>query len=87
MHSCIVLLIWGTICPRGPNFCEPFVHGDRIGWGPFVQGDQFYGDVCPGGQEVRDRKSGDQNGSGPNTSQPNLAIRSETEYGEYEKKC
>ena len=25
-------------------------------------------------------------GSGPNASQPNLAIRSETEYGEYEKK-
>ena len=28
------------------------------------------GIVCPGGQEVGDRKSGDQMGSGPNASQP-----------------
>jgi hypothetical protein len=63
-------------------------YGDRIGWGPFVQGDQIFGDylfmgtkfvgdhlskgidfmgiVCPGGQDVGDRKSGDQMGSGPN---------------------
>ena len=43
------LVIWwpnwlGTICPRGPNFCGPFVQGDRIWLGPSVQGDQFYGD-------------------------------------------
>ena len=30
----------GTICPWGPNFGGPFVHGDRIGWGLFVQRDQ-----------------------------------------------
>ena len=69
-------------------------YGDRIGWGPFVQGDQIFGDhlsmgtefdgdrlsrginfmgiVCPGGQEVGDRKSGDQMGLGPNASQPIL---------------
>ena len=28
------------------------------------------GVICPGGQEVRDRKSGDQMGLGPNMSQP-----------------
>ena len=33
----ILGLNWlGTICPGGPNFWRPFVHGDRIGWGPFV---------------------------------------------------
>ena len=26
----------GTICPGVPTFWGPFVHGDRIGWGPFV---------------------------------------------------
>ena len=30
------------------------------------------GIVCPGGQEVGDRKSRDQMGSGPNASQPNI---------------
>ena len=66
-------------------------YGDQIGWGPFVRGDQNFGDhlsmgtefdgdrlssginfmgiICPGGQEVGDRKSGDQMGSGPNVSQ------------------
>ena len=29
------------------------------------------GIICPGRQEVGDRKSGDQMGSGPNASQPN----------------
>ena len=74
----------------------------QIGWGPFVQGDQIFGDhlsrgtkfdgdrlsrgtklvgdhlsmgtkflgtICPWGQKVGDRKSGDQMGSGPNASQ------------------
>ena len=67
-------------------------YGDQISRGPFVQGDQIFGDhlsmvtefdgdrlsrginfkgiVCSGGQEVGDRKSGDQMGSGPNASQP-----------------
>ena len=59
-------------------------YGYKIGWGPFVLGDQrtefnwnhlsrgnyFMGIVCPGGQEVGDQKSGDQMGSGPNESQP-----------------
>ena len=34
------------------------------------RGINFMGIVCPGGQEVGDRKSGDQMGSGPNESQP-----------------
>ena len=36
----------------------PFVRGDTIGWGPFVQGINFMGIICPGRQEVFDRKSG-----------------------------
>ena len=59
----------GTICLGGPNFWGPFVQGDRIGWGPFDHRIDFMGIVCPGGQEVGDRKSGDQMGSEPNVSQ------------------
>ena len=36
----------------------------------------FMGIVCPGGQKVGDRKSGDQMGSGPNASQPLLYMSS-----------
>ena len=36
------------------------------------RGINFMGIVFPGGQEVVDRKSGDQMGSGPNASQPNI---------------
>ena len=39
--------------------------GDRLS-----RGINFMRIVCPGGQEVGDRKSGDQMGSGPNVSQP-----------------
>ena len=39
--------------------------GDR-----WSRGINFMGIVCLGGQEVGDRKSGDQIGSGPNESQP-----------------
>ena len=75
----------GIICPWGPNVWRPFVHGDQLWWGPFVQGDQIgwepfvhgdqiFGTTCPCGQEVGDQKSGDQMGSGPNESQPIIAI-------------
>ena len=40
----------GTICPRGTNFLGPFVHGDQICWGLFVQGDQFHGDCLSKGK-------------------------------------
>ena len=36
------------------------------------RGIDFMGIVCPGGQEIGDRKSGDQMGSEPNVSQPNM---------------
>ena len=36
------------------------------------RGISLMGIVCPGGQEVGDGKSGDQMGSGPNASQPNI---------------
>ena len=50
--------------------------GDHLSMGTKFDGDSlsrginFMGIVCPGGQEVGDRKSGDQMGSGPNASQP-----------------
>ena len=37
------------------------------------KGTKFLGTICPWGQEVGDRKSGDQMGSGPNESQPVIA--------------
>ena len=52
---------WGTICPWGPNLL-----------GTICPGDQFYGDRLSRGQEVGDRKSGDQMGSEPNVSQPSI---------------
>ena len=39
------------------------------------RGINLMGIVCPGGQEVGDRKSGDQMGSGPNASQPGLGMK------------
>ena len=61
-------------------------YGDQIGWGPFVQGDQIFGDhlsmgtelvgaVCPEGPInwgpiVGDQMSGDHMCLGPNVSQP-----------------
>ena len=55
--------ILGTICPGGPNWLGPFVHGDRIFWdhlsmGTELVGDclsretEFFGTICPWGQEV-----------------------------------
>ena len=52
------------------------IFGDHLSMGTEFDGDRlsrginFMGIVCPGGQEVGDRKSGDQMGSGPNASQP-----------------
>ena len=59
----------------------PFVQGDQILGDHLSMGTEFGGDrlsrginfmgiVCPGGQEVGDRKSGDQMGWGPNALQP-----------------
>ena len=44
---------------------ETKFEGDRLS-----KGINFMGIICTGGQEVGDRKSGDQMGSGPNASQP-----------------
>ena len=41
--------------------------GDHLSWGI-----NFMGIVCLGGQEVEDRKSGDQISSGPNALQPSF---------------
>ena len=61
--------------------------GDRLSRGTKLFGDhlsmgtKFLGTICPWGQEVGDRKSGDQMGSGPNESQPYkyLKVRSRRE--------
>ena len=50
--------------------------GDHLSRGTEFDGEHlsrgidFMGIVCAGGQEVGERKSGDQMGSGPNESQP-----------------
>ena len=46
------------------------------------RGIDFMGIVCPGGQGVGDRKSGDQMGSGPNASQPLITIRHFTVFNQ-----
>ena len=60
----------GTICPEGPNFLGPFVHGTEFVGDHLSRGINFMGIVCPGGQEVGDQKSGDQIGLGTNVLQP-----------------
>ena len=55
---------WGTICPGGPNLMGTVCPG----------GPNWLGTICPWGQEVGDRKSGDQMGSGPNESQPHTGF-------------
>jgi hypothetical protein len=68
----------GTICPGGPNLMGTKFDGDRLSMGTKLVGDhlsmgtQFWGTICPWGQEVGDPKSGDQMGLGPNESQPLL---------------
>ena len=48
--------------------------GDHLSMGTKFDGDSlsrginFMGIICPGGQKVEDRKSGDQMGLGPNVS-------------------
>jgi hypothetical protein len=44
--------------------------GTKFDGDPLSKGINFMGIVCLGGQEVVDRKSGDQISSGPNASQP-----------------
>ena len=61
----------------------PFVQGDQILGDHLSMGIEFDGDhlsrginfigiVCPGGQELGDRESGDQMGSLPNALQPKI---------------
>ena len=63
--------IFGDHLSRGTKF-----DGDRLSRGTKLVGDhlsmgtKFLGTICPWGQEVGDRKSGDQMGSRPNESQP-----------------
>ena len=60
--------------------CRDQILGDYLSMGTEFDGDlfsmgiNFMGIVCPGGQEVGDRKSGDQMASRPNASQPPLQI-------------
>jgi hypothetical protein len=60
----------------GPLVQGDQIFGDHLSMGTEFDGDRlsrginFMGTVCPGGQKVGYRKSGDQIGSGPNVSQP-----------------
>ena len=40
-----------SVCPGGQSVMI-WIYGDQIGWGPFVQGDQIFGTICPGGQKL-----------------------------------
>ena len=48
---------------------DHFVQGDQILRDRLSRGINFMGIVCPEGQEMGDRKFGDQIGLGPNASQ------------------
>ena len=48
--------------------------GTKLFWDQLSRGTEFLGTICPWGQEVGDRKSGDQMDSGPNESQPRLLL-------------
>ena len=66
----------GDHLSMGTNF-----DGDHLSRGTKLVGDhlslgtEFIGTICTWGQEVGDRKSGDQMGSGPNESQPQISVR------------
>ena len=75
-----------TICPGGPNVWDHLsrgtkFNGDRLSMGTKLvedhlpKGSKFFGTICPWGQEVGNRMSGDQMGLGPNESQPFLVYK------------
>ena len=69
---------------RGTNF-----DGDCLSRGTKLVGDhlsmgtKFLGTICPWGQEVGDRKSGDQMGSGPNESQPYMLLLGKSQFSNF----
>ena len=70
-------LFMGTGCDNlgiwGPNWLGTKLVRDQIGWGPFVHGDQIFGDHLSRGTElVGDRLSRGTNQLGTNCGGPNV---------------
>ena len=72
--GCDDLEIWGPNwlgdhLSRGTKFdWDCLSRGTKLVGDHLSMGTKFLGTICPWGQEVGDRKSGDQMGSGPNES-------------------
>ena len=58
-----------SVCPGGKLWWFGSM-GTKLVGDHLSMGTKFLGTICPWGQEVGDRKSGDQMGLGPNESQP-----------------
>ncbi len=66
----------GDHLSRGTKFVwYRLSRGTKLFGDHLSMGTEFLGTICPLGQEVGDRKSRDQMGSGPNESQPYLGFK------------
>ena len=74
-------MVWGPFVQGDQIFGDHLSRGTKLVGARLSMGTKFFGDqlsmgtkflgtICPWGQEVGDRKSGDQMGLGPNESQP-----------------
>ena len=61
---------WGPFFRRNQIVRDHLTMGTKFDGDNLSRGINIMGIICPGGQEVGDRKSGDQMSSGPNVSQP-----------------
>ena len=63
--------IFGDNLSKGTKFDgDSLFRGTKLVGDHLSMGTKFWGTICPWGQEVGDRKFGDQMGAGPNESQP-----------------
>ena len=67
---------WGPFAQADHIFGDPLSIRNELVGDYLSRGANFMGTVCPGGQKVGDRKSGDEMGSRPNTSQPSPTVPS-----------
>ena len=67
--------IFGDYLSMGTKFDEDYLsRGTKLVGDHLSRGTKFFGTICPWGQEVGDRKSGDQMGFGPNVWQPTIMV-------------
>ena len=59
---------WGPFVQEDPIFGDHLLMGTEFDGVSLSRGINFKGIFCPEGQELGDRKSGDQMGLGPNLS-------------------